>query len=302
VQRCVAWPRRLLHTVAILYRFHPSFAVPESPRKCIFCEGRPLSKEHVWADWFRNYIPRTQREHRVSTELLHPTEATQTVVIRRQGDTHSRTVKCVCIPCNNEWMSQLQEQAKPLIEPMLLGKPVRFHRKAQTVLSAWAAMTVMCAEYINEEMISISPGDRRWLRIHRTAPTNWRVWIGRIERVSSSLWFHRGIPMTMDKFETAPAGTIPDSNTQASTICVGPHLIVHVMSSSVAKNIIRRWKIDPRIAPKLCQIWPIVRPVASWPPALDPLRDAEIHFLADQFFNRVMNLARYQAFLKSLDS
>jgi hypothetical protein len=44
-------------------------------------------------------------------------------------------------------------------------------------------MTVMCAEYINEDMIAVSVEDRRWLYEHRQAPhSGWRIWIAGIER------------------------------------------------------------------------------------------------------------------------
>jgi hypothetical protein len=29
------------------------------PSFCIFCGGVPLTREHMWADWFRAYLPRT---------------------------------------------------------------------------------------------------------------------------------------------------------------------------------------------------------------------------------------------------
>jgi len=41
------------------------------------------------------------------------------------------TTNAICAACNNGWMSNLENQAKPLVEPMLHGRGRVFHRAHQ---------------------------------------------------------------------------------------------------------------------------------------------------------------------------
>ena len=95
------------------------------PGRCIFCGGGGLSKEHMWADWLHAYIPRIAPEHRTRSTLIH-LENQEISTQRRAGDPHSRRIRCVCGPCNNGWMSALQEKTKPFMVPMLKVKEFPF--------------------------------------------------------------------------------------------------------------------------------------------------------------------------------
>src|SRR5262249_31198261 len=90
------------------------------PGRCIFCNSLGLTREHMWADWLRNYIPRVVQEHHVAVNTFFPKNP-QNALRRRTGDPHSTRIKCVCRTCNNGWMSQLQKRAKPYLVPMLKG-------------------------------------------------------------------------------------------------------------------------------------------------------------------------------------
>src|SRR5262244_643154 len=107
------------------------------PRKCIFCEGVPLTGEHMWADWLRAYIPRTMSEHLAGAKFDTPGKPPQIKIRRRTGDPHARKNKCVCGPCNSGWMNDLQKAARPFLVPLLMGQKVSLHRKAQTALATW---------------------------------------------------------------------------------------------------------------------------------------------------------------------
>lgn len=247
----------------------------------------------MFADWLRAYVPRTMAEHHVGFKLDNPGEPSEVKIKRRTGDPHARKIKCVCGPCNNGWMSDIQTAAKPFVVPMLLGRRINFHRKAQTVLAAWAAMTVICGEYVIADIAAASAEDRQYLYNTHRAPRLWRIWIAHAQRQHlTALWFHSGIPVTKDPTQTVPAGTLADSNTQASTILFGQHLLVHTMSSSVIKRTVRRWKFPPALNAKLIQVWPVVKPIVTWPPPAGALRDGEIEFAANYFYNTMLEFKR----------
>ena len=91
---------------------------------CIFCPRTNLSREHVWADWLKQYIPKNASYHSSLSATAHPT---YTEFKRRKisGDIQSRKLRIVGELCNNEWMSQLQDRAKPY----MLHKRDREHRE-----------------------------------------------------------------------------------------------------------------------------------------------------------------------------
>jgi len=266
----------------------------KAQRFCIFCSGSPLTKEHMWADWLREYIPREKPRHGLHKKLMYPHKQLEKIEYR-PGDTHSRTIKCVCGPCNSGWMSMLQSDAKPHLVPMLLGEKTALYRRSQTAIAAWVTMMVMVSDMLDESMSSIAYEERANFRKSIKTPSHWRIWIGRYEPVPDmSLWTHNVMALASQKVEGPALFSHHDSNSQTSTICLGKHVVIHVMSSPVARRIIRKWRLPPHIAPRMRQIWPIQDTVVTWPPD-GLLSAADVKLMADQFFNRVTMLARRDA-------
>lgn len=59
---------------------------------------------------------------------------------------HTVRVKVVCKPCNNNWMSQLEDAAKPYIVELLTGHGTLDAEELE-VLGRWAIKTAMMCEY-----------------------------------------------------------------------------------------------------------------------------------------------------------
>ncbi len=146
-------------------------------RLCIFC-GRPrLTREHVWADWLKRYIPKTAANYSYLSATLHPAHS-EFQRKKISGDLRSRKLRVVCTSCNTGWMSQLQERAKPYLLPLIHGDTTAFYTDAQQLLSAWIAMFVMVAEHFDRYKVVSTNRERRYLRKELRAPPNWRIWIG----------------------------------------------------------------------------------------------------------------------------
>lgn len=267
------------------------------PRKCIFCGQHGLTREHMWANWMRAYIPRVLTEYRTRSILMFP-DRSEVSIKRRTGDPHSQRIRCVCKNCNNGWMSKIQESTKPYLVPMLKGERDSFYKNGQTALAAWVGMFVMVAEYADRDKVSISARERRRLLQRKRPPAHWRIWIGKYERSTGvERWFHHVIPIAKDGVQIVTNGSIPRSNTQTSTILLGDHLVIHAMSSSVAPGIIKRWRHAPDIASKMRQIWPIQDRYVCWPPD-GILDEMDIQNLANRFFESVHAIARRNAGLE----
>lgn len=257
-------------------------------RVCIFCEKQPpevqISKEHLFADWLRQYIPREMTEHRTRTALVHTNEPDKVSIQKRTGDPHSRRLRCVCTTCNEGWMSRLQEQAKPFLVPLITGVDTPLHRRAQRTLAAWIAMTIMVAENIDRTLVAVDQKDRAWLHANQTAPSHWRIWISAHRRDQHYLYTHNLLTLTEKKIEAVSNDPALVPNTQTTTICLGDYLLIHAMSSSVAPSFIGRWPLPGPVRSVIHQIWPIRNGTVRWSRA-KRLTDDGIRLLANHFFD-----------------
>jgi hypothetical protein len=138
----------------------------------------------------------------------------------------------------------------------------------------------------------IRAADRRWFYLNRRPPSHWRIWIGRHGREKYPLFVHNVLSCaTEEKFERSSSNSAAELNTQTSTICLGEHLLIHVMSSPTARSIIRRWKLPSGMEGALNQIWPIRNSAVAWPPSLI-ITDAGIDTLAQQFVIAAVNVLK----------
>lgn len=262
--------------------------------RCIYCGGTGLSKEHIFADWLREYIPRSRTEHNMSTTVQWPDREDRQIT-SRTGDTHARRLRRVCLKCNRGWMSDLQQSAKPFLVPMLEGRSTVLNRKAQKIVAAWITMTAMTAEFLDDEMVAVSQEDRDCLRVTGKTPRFWRIWISRYDGKKVSCRFHHHVfALTDQEVEGIDPYAYAPPNSQTTTIGFGDHFMVHLMSSEVGWSVVRRFNFHPGIKPNLIQIWPAAGSNVSWPPNKAFNRKG-VEMVADEFYARVMRQMRKQA-------
>jgi hypothetical protein len=195
----------------------------------------------MWADWLKNYIPRTASYHTTAKTLVHPELEDQTTISKRMGDFYARRIYCVCGRCNNDWMSRLQEETKPFLVPMLEGRATVLHKRAQRFLAAWTAMMVMAAEYAERELIAIPASDRTFLREENKPPEHWHIWIGAHRNQDFPPYSHFVSEFIENETQGSSDGLSEAPNTQTTTICVGDHLVIFAMSSIIGNDLFRRW-------------------------------------------------------------
>ena len=254
--------------------------------QCIYCGSYDeMTREHIWADWLREYIPRDMERHSGVFVKLEPNFSDSTAKRnKREGDFHARRLKIACRSCNSGWMSRLQTKAKPHLVPMLTNRAVSLYRAEQTTLAAWASMFVMTADYLDRDGASITQDERIWFKEHQRPPPNWRIWIGKYEQPpTKERWFHAALYIVENEPEFIARGTPETSYAQAATILLGDQLIIHVMSSPAMRETVKRWKILPDAVPAMLQVWPVVRRRVDWPgPATisgQTIRDLAFHFI-----------------------
>ena len=114
---------------------------------CIFCsEYGALTGEHMWDRWLRRHMSRDMKRFKVRRRIIDHGQD-QDTVREKKGDPAYQKVFCVCADCNNEWMSVITKQAKPVILHLMSRDHYRLSTLDQEVLTPWIAAKVMVAEF-----------------------------------------------------------------------------------------------------------------------------------------------------------
>ena len=163
-------------------------------------------------------------------------------------------------------MNQIEKRARPSIEPLIKGLPIRVTERDQLQLATWLVLKTMVAELDDPARVTIHHMQRRRM-FHKKIPPKggWRIWIGHFDRVS---WVPAYINNT---FSIIPGSQPPGAshmlvnryNTQSVTYVFGK-LFVHLIHSP-NKHIIRLWQFPPPVDGKLRQIWPLTGYSFVWP-------------------------------------
>jgi len=200
----------------------------------------------------------------------------KTVSYRTRGG--SQTVRSVCATCNNGWMSDLETEAQPLLEPLLKGEIIRLSEPEQMIAATWAVKTVLVlGTTVENRVVAEFYKD---FYSHRTPSEGTLVALAAgIDPAFGMVDFK---PMRV----TDVFGPMPyPQNAYVSLICAG-RLVVWVAS----------WREIPLPLPRLSEwedpltpIWPVMNPVASCPEkyVLDPRGIQELAEVA--FLGRDVN-------------
>jgi len=92
---------------------------------------------------------------------------------------HSVKVKGVCKKCNETWMSQIEQDAMPILTPLLKGEQCELDNEKIESLLNWIALKTIVGELDDPRFATISDEERRAFFRDRTMPHNFRVLIGK---------------------------------------------------------------------------------------------------------------------------
>ncbi len=114
-------------------------------RACVFCGSTDLSGEHVMPKWLSTIgFDLRPRLYEVGPLNRIPKRWTSTPF--------TMTVKVVCKACNSGWMAQLEEMAKDVLTPLVVGAPMRLDADHQTVIASWSHKTALTAMLASSDL------------------------------------------------------------------------------------------------------------------------------------------------------
>lgn len=200
---------------------------------CIFCGRLPLTHEHLVPKWISKLLPDHQLIHHQNHNYSSWTNR-ENQIFSPKHDFIERTLKIVCRQCNNKWMSDLQEKARPVLTPLILGQESELDENSVHLIRAWMVAFTMVSEYVDpyHELVTVSQDERRAFMQDQKVMPHWSVWLGRTKLSRSRLRMHTAasteLVYTDDKSRQA-IHLCP--NIQTTTLAIG-HLFLHSFSST----------------------------------------------------------------------
>ncbi len=234
-------------------------------RWCIFCGNGNLSKEHFWPQWARSLLPATISGEYVERIVI--TEGSRRPVMppvdrTRQGHVATKKIQAVCGPCNNTWMSRLEQAARPVLTPLILGQPRTITTDDARVMAEWIVLKMMVGEHNQAGEAVSTYALREQFRLRRTIPPNLFIWIGRcgVGGWAAAYWRHNGTVSVGD----APIPKKGTKNMHTVTFGIG-NLFIHTLHTTVPE--IQIANPFPLLDRRGTQIYP-AKDLISWPPPL----------------------------------
>jgi hypothetical protein len=221
-------------------------------RRCIFCPNPANTKEHVWPKWVLAVV---DQDRPFRFELGSDPE----FLVSGEFE-----IGCVCGTCNHGWMSRLENEVKPFLEPILRGTITPLTKSVQTSLSHWAVKIAMVIEGARPKSASdrfYSDEDTLALREHRIIPD--------MTRVEAGYFADSGLHVSAGDFTLAD-GPNNGGRGHVSTIVVG-HMVLQVTTLKPAPEYFgRNAEVTVAIGTwdaYLIDLWPHSKG-RIWPPPL----------------------------------
>lgn len=204
----------------------------------MFCAGPANSREHVWPQWvsrhFAGRLSLVDVSRGVPPRSMHILDA---------------QVRRVCQGCNGGWMSQLEAQAKPLLEPMFDGNAVTLESDQQAVLAAWTVKTLMMLDLWQDGPEAFSPTDHQHLYRSMAPPSDMAVLLAFVDRPTWHAAYWYGI----DDEESAELHRL----TMNVSRFVGQVRLLRAGAAVQFGSVARRSAV---------QVWPLGADPVDWPP------------------------------------
>lgn len=253
-------------------------------RACVFC-GRQgdLSKEHLWPDWLgKMYIRKGDEKHTFGSRTYLDRSLERDGVYERPGHLFTLKNRVVCRECNNGWMSEVENETKPILLKMIGGKKCKITEGEIKKISFWIALKIVTAEFAEKkERLDVTPyGERRAMMEERKIPSYFNIFVATHSTGHNSAWLRHSWTLAFSRNGPTPPLEDRQRNSQAISFIVGPifFYVLHVRVLGFLPE--NHFNFGP-----MKKLWPSKMSFVRWPPKR-PLRKIEsdvIAFMAQDF-------------------
>ena len=148
--------------------------------KCIFCGNGNLSKEHIWPEWANPYIVKHSSKQRVEHFYTIDSDKVPKKLIYKtqQGDVTTKKLRLVCTACNNGWMSQIENKAKPNLLHLIEGSQTMLSQEGQDRIARWVSLKLMIMEHTEPAAIISTKECMEVFKVDWSPPIGMHIWAG----------------------------------------------------------------------------------------------------------------------------
>lgn len=234
-------------------------------KRCIFCGGGKLSKEHFYPQWMHSLLP-VQTRYGELTTSHHPVrgEAVERHV-ERPAAMATRKIRVVCRACNNGWMNRLEAAARPHLTRMILGKRFQLQPEEQLAVAQWCAAKVMVAEQGPSSDPMTPPADRLLMAQAQTIPDYYRIFLGAHSCEAQTGYVRRSSTISLTTAGPNPPLDGMRRNVQQVSFLMGK-AFVHIDAARVEGFKIEDL-VNMPIVHKYMRVWPPTGTRRKWPGA-----------------------------------
>lgn len=237
------------------------------PNVCIFCGSGKPTLEHVYARWIRKALLKKNPE---ASRWLMASDvyATGPMHMRTIRKSFNEQVQGPCGPCNNGWMSVLENKAKPLLQQMFHGDRILLSELDQATVATWALKTV-----VMQEQSGVAGGAKSNLpprhladlgRLRSHPPDTVAVWLAQGEDSSVACEYY-GERLAFEWPAQPLHDEMPGPKAYLSTLRIG-RLIMQVFGADVDEPISAHLLPEGNFGQFVTMVWPGTDCDVSWPP------------------------------------
>lgn len=157
----------------------PTSGLQMTPADCIFCGGRPLTREHIYRRTYHTYAG-TNRYYRVQITTGRSTP------MAPHESTFNLTARVVCRGCNGGWMDQIDREVEPAATAFFDGRTYHCSEQMAKSVALWAAKTSAVRAFQGSSDRGVTDDDIRYIYDHQEPPSDWLIYIGHTSTVGST--------------------------------------------------------------------------------------------------------------------
>jgi len=136
-------------------------------RRCAFCDTlltrENRSKEHILPKWLLDFLE-------VRGEKIQPTHFSNIgeTITTRHHTLEGLLAGQICDLCNNGWMSQLEQEAMPILKPLMLGttRIVDLNENERQIISRWTAKTAFALNSSSNYLKNVPSSHYQHIRLN----------------------------------------------------------------------------------------------------------------------------------------
>jgi hypothetical protein len=216
------------------------------PDRCVFCGRTPVTREHLWPDWLRR---EAQLRDAFEFRIQQDADGVETRDITFTTPPFTQVVRAVCARCNGGWMSEIEENAKPILQDLIYANGRTLDRDDQRKLASWAFLKACIFDELHPTERAVPTVHRQRLYTYKRPPaTGAAIWLGTYDATEVGHYAYQALRVGRDELPDPEEPTI-----YTVTITVGA-LIVQVGGSLIPELSFDELPTPPEL--HLAKIWP----------------------------------------------